>query len=156
MLGTIAPLARPLYVTIKPTGAVCNLRCGYCYYLDKKELYPGQKKFLLSNELLEKFTRQYLQSQTMYEVVFTWHGGEPLLRDIGFYRKALALQRAYGRGMRIANSIQTNGTLLTDEWCRFLKENNFLVGISIDGIKQHHDIYRYTYDGKPTFEKVMH
>lgn len=155
MLGTIAPLARPLYVTIKPTGAVCNLRCGYCYYLDKKELYPGQKKFLLSNELLEKFTRQYLQSQTMYEVVFTWHGGEPLLRDIGFYRKALALQRAYGRGMRIANSIQTNGTLLTDEWCRFLKENNFLVGISIDGIKQHHDIYRYTYDGKPTFEKVM-
>ena len=155
MYGTDAPFAEPLYVTLKPTGAICNLQCGYCYYLDKKDLYPGQKNFLLSYELLEDFTRQYLRSQTMREVVFIWHGGEPLLRDIGFYRKALALQRTYGRGLRIANSIQTNGTPITDEWCRFLKENNFLVGISIDGTEQHHDAYRRTSDGRHTFAKAM-
>ncbi|MDR0507175.1 MAG: radical SAM protein, partial [Dysgonamonadaceae bacterium] len=114
----ISPFARPLYVMLKPVGAACNLRCSYCYYLDKKNLYPENKSYLLSYELLEKFTKDYLDSQTMQQVLFTWHGGEALLRNIDFYKKALALQKQYGRGIQIDNSIQTNGVLLTDEWCR--------------------------------------
>ncbi|MBO4463055.1 MAG: anaerobic sulfatase-maturation protein [Prevotella sp.] len=111
---------------LKPVGSRCNLACTYCYYRDK-----GHE--LLSEGLLEEFTRQYLEAQTMSQVLFTWHGGEPLLRPLSFYRKALELQRCYGQGLQIDNCIQTNGTLLTDEWCEFLRENNFLVGISIDG-----------------------
>ena len=111
---------------LKPVGSRCNLACTYCYYRDKGNA-------LLSEELLEEFTRQYLEAQTMSQVLFTWHGGEPLLRPLSFYRKALELQRRYGRGLQIDNCIQTNGTLLTDEWCEFFRENNFLVGISIDG-----------------------
>ena len=152
---TATPFAAPLYVTIKPVGSVCNLRCGYCYYLDKKSLYPGRKRYDMSRETLEEFTRQYLRSQTVGEVVFAWHGGEPLLRDIGFYRRALDLQRVYGRGTRIANSMQTNGTLLTDEWCEFLGENDFLVGVSIDGTPRLHDVYRRSSDNRPTFERVL-
>jgi uncharacterized protein len=155
MNSTITPFARPLYISVKPTGALCNLRCSYCYYLDKKNLYPDKKDFLLSDNLLEDFTKQYLQSQTLEEVMFTWHGGEPLLRGIDFYKKAIKLQKKYGRQLRIANSIQTNGTLLTDEWCRFLKENNFLIGISIDGTENQHNIYRRSAGGKPTFAKVV-
>lgn len=150
-----APFAKPLYVMLKPVGAVCNLRCSYCYYLDKKKLYPDDNKFVMSEDLLENFTEQYLNSQTMPQVMFTWHGGETLMRNIGFYKKAVELQKKYGRGRQIDNSIQTNGTLLTDEWCRFFKENNFLVGISIDGPQHCHDIYRRTKDGKPSFHQVM-
>jgi uncharacterized protein len=151
----IAPFARPLYVMLKPVGAICNLRCKYCYYLEKKNLYPHSGNHLMSEELLEEFIRQYLESQTMNDVLFMWHGGETLMRNIGFYRKALELQRKYGRGMHIDNSLQTNGTLLTDEWCRFLKENNFLTGISIDGPQHCHDVYRRDRDGRPSFHKVM-
>jgi uncharacterized protein len=151
----ITPFARPLYVMLKPAGAACNLRCSYCYYLDKRNLYPEAKSYLLPDELLEKFTRDYLQSQTMQQVLFTWHGGEALLRNIDFYKKALALQKRYGRGIQIDNSIQTNGLLLTDEWCRFLKENHFLVGISIDGPQHCHDRYRTGINREPSFQKVM-
>ncbi|MDR1331592.1 MAG: anaerobic sulfatase-maturation protein [Tannerella sp.] len=151
----INPFARPLYVMLKPAGAACNLRCSYCYYLDKKNLYPESKSFLLSDELLERFTKEYLESQTMQQVLFTWHGGEALLRNIAFYRKALALQKRYGRGRQIDNCIQTNGVLLTDEWCRFLKDNRFLVGISIDGPEHCHDRYRRGINGEPTFRRVM-
>jgi uncharacterized protein len=151
----IAPFAHPLYVMLKPAGAVCNLRCKYCYYLEKKDLYPHAGKYLMSEELLEEFTRQYLESQTMNEVLFTWHGGETLMRNIGFYRKAVELQKKYGRGRRIDNALQTNGTLLTDEWCRFFRENNFLIGISVDGPQHCHDIYRKDRDGRPSFHKVM-
>jgi uncharacterized protein len=140
---------------LKPAGASCNLRCSYCYYLDKKKLYPESKSCLLSEELLEKFTQEYLESQTMQQVLFTWHGGEALLRNIAFYRKALALQKRYGRGTQIDNCIQTNGVLLTDEWCRFLKDNRFLVGISIDGPEHCHDRYRRGITGEPTFRRVM-
>jgi uncharacterized protein len=142
-------------VMLKPAGAVCNLRCKYCYYLDKKELYPDERKFAMSDELLEEFTRQYLESQTMQQVLFTWHGGETLVRNIDFYKKALALQRKYGRGRQIDNCLQTNGTLLTDEWCRFFKDNNFLIGISVDGTQRLHDKYRTAIDGSPSFYKVM-
>ncbi len=153
--SAIAPFARPLYVMLKPAGAACNLRCDYCYYLDKKELYPGYRTQLMSDELLDKFTRQYLESQTMSEVMFTWHGGETLLRSIDFYRKALALQKKYARGRRIDNSLQTNGTLLTDEWCNFFREHNFLIGISVDGTREMHDRYRKNAEGKTSFDKVL-
>ncbi|MDH8702073.1 uncharacterized protein M2138_001427 [Dysgonomonadaceae bacterium PH5-43] len=155
MESTFAPFGRPLYVMLKPIGPLCNLRCKYCYYLGKKELYPDEKRFQMSDELLEKFTKQYLESQTMMEVLFTWHGGETLMRDISFYKKALMYQRKYGGGRPISNCLQTNGTLLNDEWCRFFKENNFLIGISVDGPQRFHDHYRTTVDGRPSFAQVM-
>lgn len=150
-----APFSKPLYTMLKPIGAVCNLRCNYCYYLEKKEFYPEEKRYVMSEELLDKFTRQYLESQTMPQVLFTWHGGETLMRNLSFYKKALELQRKYGRGRQIDNCLQTNGVLLTDEWCRFFKENNFLIGISIDGPQHCHDRYRRYADGRPTFMQVM-
>ncbi len=144
-----------MYVMLKPIGSVCNLRCKYCYYLDKKQYYPEEKRYVMSDELLERFTQQYIESQTMFEVLFTWHGGETLMRNIDFYKKALAFQQKYARGKRIDNCIQTNGTLLTDDWCRFFKDNNFLVGISVDGPQHCHDKYRRTADGRPSFVQVM-
>ena len=152
---TFAPFANPLYVMLKPIGAVCNLRCNYCYYLEKKGLYPDEKRYTMSEELLEKFIEQYLESQTQSQVLFTWHGGETLMRNISFYKKALELQRKYGGGRHIDNCLQTNGTLLNDEWCRFFKDNNFLIGISIDGPQHCHDVYRRMADGRPSFTQVM-
>lgn len=142
------PFGSPLYVMLKPVGSRCNLNCRYCYYLEKGQLYPNQEP--LSEELLETFIQQYLEAQTMPQVLFTWHGGEPLLQPLSFYQRALELQQRYTRGRQIDNCIQTNGTLLTDEWCEFLRENRFLVGISIDGPQTFHDAYR-----GHSFEKVM-
>ena len=147
--------AKPLYVMLKPAGAHCNLACKYCYYLEKNKLYPTAQRHLMSDEMLEQFTREYIEAQTMNQVLFTWHGGEPLLRSIDFYRKALSLQQKYARGRRIDNVIQTNGTLLTDEWCEFFAQNHWLVGISIDGPQPYHDHYRLTAAGKPSWKKVM-
>ena len=149
------PFAKPLYVMLKPAGAHCNLACKYCYYLEKTKLYPTAQRHLMSDEMLEQFTREYIEAQTMNQVLFTWHGGEPLLRSIDFYRKALSLQQKYAGGRRIDNVIQTNGTLLTDEWCEFFAQNHWLVGISIDGPQPDHDHYRLTAAGKPSWKKVM-
>lgn len=149
------PFAKPLYVMLKPTGAHCNLACKYCYYLEKNKLYPTAQRHLMSDEMLEQFTREYIEAQTMSQVLFTWHGGEPLLRSIDFYRKALSLQQKYAGGRHIDNVIQTNGTLLTDEWCEFFAQNHWLVGISIDGPQPDHDHYRLTAAGKPSWKKVM-
>ena len=149
------PFAKPLYVMLKPAGAHCNLACKYCYYLEKNKLYPITQRHLMSDEMLEQFTREYIEAQTMNQVLFTWHGGEPLLRSINFYRKALSLQQKYAEGRRIDNVIQTNGTLLTDEWCEFFAPNHWLVGISIDGPQPYHDHYRLTAAGKPSWKKVM-
>lgn len=149
------PFAKPLYVMLKPAGAHCNLACKYCYYLEKNKLYPTAQRHLMSDEILEQFTREYIEAQTMSQVLFTWHGGEPLLRSIDFYRKALSLQQKYAGGRRIDNVIQTNGTLLTDEWCEFFAQNHWLVGISIDGPQPDHDHYRLTAAGKPSWKKVM-
>lgn len=149
------PFAKPLYVMLKPAGAHCNLTCKYCYYLEKNKLYPITQRHLMSDEMLEQFTREYIEAQTMSQVLFTWHGGEPLLRSIDFYRKALSLQQKYAGGRRIDNVIQTNGTLLTDEWCEFFAQNHWLVGISIDGPQPYHDHYRLTAAGKPSWKKVM-
>ena len=149
------PFAKPLYVMLKPAGAHCNLACKYCYYLEKNKLYPTAQRHLMSDEMLEQFTREYIEVQTMNQVLFTWHGGEPLLRSIDFYRKALSLQQKYAGGRCIDNVIQTNGTLLTDEWCEFFAQNHWLVGISIDGPQPYHDHYRLTAAGKPSWQKVM-
>lgn len=149
------PFAKPLYVMLKPAGAHCNLACKYCYYLEKNKLYPTAQRHLMSDEMLEQFTREYIEAQTMNQVLFTWHGGEPLLRSIDFYRKAISLQKKYAGGRHIDNVIQTNGTLLTDEWCEFFAQNHWLVGISIDGPQPDHDHYRLTAAGKTSWKKVM-
>ena len=149
------PFAKPLYVMLKPAGAHCNLACKYCYYLEKNKLYQTSHQHLMTDEMLEQFTREYIEAQTMPQVLFTWHGGEPLMRSIDFYKKALALQKKYAHGKQIDNVIQTNGTLLTDEWCEFFSQNHWLVGISIDGPQEYHDHYRVTPAGKPSWEKVM-
>ena len=157
MNQTIAtPFAKPLYVMLKPAGAHCNLACKYCYYLEKKHLYgDNSHRHLMSDELLEQFTKEYIEAQTMDSVLFTWHGGEPLLRPLNFYQKAVELQKKYAQGRHIDNVIQTNGTLLTDEWCEFLAENHWLVGISIDGPQEYHDHYRLTASSNPSWSKVM-
>ena len=149
------PFAKPLYVMLKPAGAHCNLACKYCYYLEKNNLYQNSHRHLMSDDMLEQFTREYIEAQTMPQVLFTWHGGEPLMRSIDFYKKALTLQKKYAHGKQIDNVIQTNGTLLTDEWCEFFAKNHWLVGISIDGPQEYHDHYRVTPAGKPSWEKVM-
>lgn len=152
----LAPFAKPLYVMLKPVGSACNLNCEYCYYLEKENLYPSAEKQMLSEILLEKFTKEYLESQTQLEVMFTWHGGEALMRPIGFYRKALELQKKYqAPGQQIVNVLQTNGTMLNDTWCEFFKDNNFLIGVSMDGPQEFHDEYRRNKGDLPTFVKVM-
>jgi uncharacterized protein len=154
-MTTVAPFASPLYVMLKPAGSLCNLACKYCYYLEKQKLYPLDKSKVISDELLEEFIKQYIEAQTMPQVLFTWHGGETLMRPISFYKRALELQQRYAHGRQIDNCIQTNGTLLTDEWCEFFKENHFLVGVSIDGPQEFHDEYRRTRLGKPSWRDVM-
>ena len=149
------PFSRPMYVMLKPAGSLCNLRCKYCYYLEKRKLYQQNPNNIISDHMLEKFIKEYIEAQSTPQVLFTWHGGETLMRPIAFYKRALELQRIYGRGRQIDNCIQTNGTLITDKWCEFFKENNFLVGVSIDGPQEFHDEYRRTSMGQPTFLKVM-
>lgn len=153
--ATITPFAKPLYVMAKPVGAVCNLACDYCYYLEKSKLYQEQPRHVMSEELLEKFIKEYICSQTTAQVLFTWHGGETLMRPLSFYKKAMELQKKYAGGRAVANCIQTNGTLLTDEWCEFFRQHGFLVGISIDGPQEFHDAYRKNKMGQPSFVKVM-
>jgi uncharacterized protein len=140
---------------LKPRGAICNLDCAYCYYLAKEDLYPGSS-FRMSDEVLDSFTRGYIQSQPVPEVVFGWQGGEPLLMGLDFFRRAVSLQERYGRpGTRVLNTIQTNGVGLDDDWCRFFREKGFLVGLSLDGPQLLHDAYRLDKGGNPTFARVM-
>lgn len=152
------PFAKPLYVMTKPVSSMCNLSCRYCYYLEKANLYRNEDKagrFTMSEDLLERFIRDYIESQTMPQVLFSWHGGEALMRPLSFYKRVVELQKRYARGVQIDNSIQTNGTLLTDEWCEFFSENGWLVGVSIDGPQEFHDEYRRNKMGQPSFRKVM-
>lgn len=152
------PFAKPLYVMTKPVSSMCNLSCRYCYYLEKANLYRNEDKagrFTMSENLLERFIRDYIESQTMPQVLFSWHGGEALMRPLSFYKRVVELQKRYARGVQIDNSIQTNGTLLTDEWCEFFRENGWLVGVSIDGPQEFHDEYRRNKMGQPSFRKVM-
>lgn len=155
MSALATPFSRPTYVMLKPAGSMCNLACDYCYYLEKGNLYPQARRTLITDELLEKFIREYIALQTTPSVLFTWHGGEPMVRPIAFYEKALVLQKKYADGRQIDNAFQTNGTLITNEWARFFKKHNFLVGVSIDGPEEMHDAYRRSRYGKPSWEQVM-
>ncbi|HYP76917.1 MAG TPA: anaerobic sulfatase maturase [Polyangiaceae bacterium] len=146
---------RSLHATIKPVGSACNLDCTYCYYLSKEELL-SQKSRRIKDEALERFIVDYIQSQDAEEIAFTWHGGEPTLMGLPFFRRVVELQQKHlPAGRRISNDLQTNGTLLNEEWYQFLADNAFLVGLSIDGPRALHDFYRPTKKGKPTFDKVF-
>jgi uncharacterized protein len=138
-MSTIAPFGHPFYVMAKPVGSSCNLSCSYCYYLSKE-------KGRMSDALLEEFIRQNTEAQTQPEILFTWHGGEPLLLPIIYYARALELQQKYAHGRHIDNCLQTNGTLLNDEWCQFFREHNFLIGISIDGPEPMHNTFRQDFE----------
>lgn len=155
-MPTIAPFGRPFSMMAKPIGSCCNLACSYCYYQGTSESRERVTSLMEMNDsILEEFIRQYIEAQTISDVVFTWHGGEPLMLSVAFFERVLKLQRRYAQGHRIQNCIQTNGTLLTDEWCKFLVDNDFLVGISIDGAQHQHDAYRKNHAGKPSFHRVM-
>jgi uncharacterized protein len=141
---------------VKPAGAACNLSCAYCYYLHKESLPDGPGVGRMTEEALDEYIYQYLEGNESGEVVFTWHGGEPALLGLDFFRKVVEIQRKYAReGQRIANDLQTNGTLLDDAWCQFLKEHRFLVGLSLDGPREFHDRYRRDKHGEPTFDRVF-
>jgi len=149
------PLPPAFHVMAKPRGAICNLDCEYCYYLRKEDLYQG-RSFRMSDQILENYIRQYITAQRVPEVNFAWQGGEPTLMGLDFFRKVVAYQQKYARpGMKIENTLQTNGTLLNDEWCRFLAKNRFLIGISLDGPREVHDVYRKDKGGAPTFDRVV-
>lgn len=150
-------LKRPnaFHVMLKPAGPSCNLNCTYCYYLEKKNLFPAGSPMRMSDELLENYTKQFIEAHEVPVVTFTWQGGEPTLMGIDFFRKAVDYQKKYGSGKKIENAFQTNGTRLNDDWCKLLKENNMLVGISIDGEEHNHDMYRKTESGGPSFKRAM-
>lgn len=139
---------------IKPAGSLCNLDCHYCYYLDKAEIYGGRQP-RMSLEMLEKLTKEYIAANDVPEVTFNWHGGEPLVMGLDFYKKAVEFQKQYADGKIIHNTLQTNGTMITWETADFFAQNNFLLGISIDGPADIHDKFRKDKGGHPTFEKVI-
>jgi uncharacterized protein len=144
------------HVMAKPAGSSCNLDCTYCFYLSKETLAGGPGRGRMSPGTLEQYIRRYIEAVTGPEVVFSWQGGEPTLLGVDFFRRAIEFERKHAKpGQTIQNDLQTNGTLLDDEWCRFLKENRFLVGLSIDGPKHLHDAYRVAKNGEPTFDKVF-
>src|SRR5664279_2642482 len=146
---------RAYHVMVKPLGAICNIDCTYCYYLHKKDLLGSDRQFLISDDILETHIRQYIEGQDREEVVFSWQGGEPTLLGLAFFQKVVELEQKYKKpGQRIENDLQTNGTLLNDDWGAFLKRHGFLVGLSIDGPEELHDVFRITREGKPTFAKV--
>jgi len=140
----------------KPIGPICNLDCTYCYYLEKETLYPKGENFKMNPDVLENYIRQYIESQNTREVTFAWQGGEPTLLGLPYFKKIIELERKYSNGRQINNTLQTNGTLLTDDWCQFFRENHFLIGLSLDGPQRLHDTYRLDKGQKPTFERVMH
>ncbi len=142
-------------VMVKPSGASCNLSCTYCFYMEKANLYGGSDHFRMPPEVLESFIRQSIECQDTPEYQFAWQGGEPTLLGVDYFKSVVSLQKKYADGKKVTNTIQTNGTLLTDEWCRFFKEHDFLVGMSIDGPREIHDSYRIKGNGQPTFDAVM-
>ena len=156
ILNQQPPHAPPAFhLLAKPTGAICNLDCAYCFFLDKEVFYPGSK-FRMSEPVLEQYIRQLIESHQTNSVNIAWQGGEPTLMGLDFYRRTMAVVEKYRRpGMTFLHTMQTNGTLLDDEWAAFFAEHNFLLGISIDGPAPLHDIYRVDKGGKPTFDKVM-
>lgn len=144
----------------KPIGPICNLDCSYCFYLEKEKLLEEQDRaprtsWQMDDEVLETYIRQYITSQETEELSFAWQGGEPTLLGVRFFRRVIELQRKYSDGRTIHNAIQTNGTLLNEEWCEFLAREKFLAGISIDGPREFHDAYRLDKNQQPTFDAVI-
>ena len=145
----------PFHVLTKPIGPICNLDCKYCFYLEKEVLYPDTSKWAMPPDVLESYIQQYIQHQDTDVIHFAWQGGEPTLLGVDYFRNIVTLQAKYANGKRIENAFQTNGVLLNDEWGDFFAEQNFLVGISIDGPRQLHDAYRVDKGGQPTFDRVV-
>ncbi|MGA7829890.1 MAG: anaerobic sulfatase maturase [Terracidiphilus sp.] len=147
---------KPFHIMAKPHGAICNLNCTYCYYLEKENLYAkGGREFRMSDGVLESYIRQFIQTQPGQQVSFAWQGGEPTLLGIPFFERVVELQEKYAGGKSVDNAFQTNGTLLDDQWGEFLARNKFLIGLSIDGPDELHDAYRLDKGGQPTHERVL-
>jgi len=147
--------AQGIHIVAKPIGPVCNLKCEYCFYLEKQALFGAGEKYRMTDEVLSTFINNYISSQPTPVVEFVWQGGEPTLLGIDFLKRVIELQRPFSGQKKIRNSLQTNGTLLTNDWCAFLKKNNFMVGISLDGPKEIHNRYRRDRKGSGTFDRVM-
>lgn len=152
----MSEITREFQVFAKPVGAICNMNCRYCYYLEKEQLYPDKRSFIMPDHILENYIVQHIEASTEQVISFSWHGGEPTVAGPDFFRKVVELQQRYKPTDRvIINGMQTNGTLLDDTWCRFFSDEKFLVGISIDGPAELHNIYRIYKDNKPSFDRVM-
>ena len=155
MSKDVKKIAPGIHVVAKPIGPVCNLNCEYCFYLEKHALFGSGEQYRMSDEVLSAFTANYIASQPTPAVEFVWQGGEPTLLGINFFKRVIELQKPFAGTKTITNALQTNGTLLTDEWCGFLKQHDFMVGISIDGPKEVHDRYRRDKSDKGTFDQAM-
>jgi len=146
---------RTFHIMTKPSGSICNLDCKYCYFISKEMMYPGSR-FRMADALLETFVKQYIESQQVPEVIFAWQGGEPILMGLDFFKQVIHYQQKHAKsGMSILNTLQTNGTLLDNDWCKFFKKHNFLIGISIDGPQEIHDAYRVNKGGAGSFNQVI-
>src|SRR5580698_6616969 len=154
-----ADSARPkplsFHIMTKPIGPICNLDCQYCFYLEKEKLYPTHSGWKMADDVLESYVRQYIESQSAQTINFAWQGGEPTILGVAYFRRVIELQKKYASGKRIENAFQTNVVLLDDEWGDFLAQNNFLVGLSIDGPSELHDRYRVDKGGQPSSAKVV-
>jgi uncharacterized protein len=149
------PTPAGMHVLAKPIGPACNIKCDYCFYLEKHALFDKGEDMRMPDDVLAAYISSYVQSQPTPVVEFVWHGGEPTLLGIDFFRKVVELQKPFLGKKQITNSLQTNGTRLTDEWCEFFKQNNFFIGLSLDGPREIHDLYRKDHMGRATFDDVM-
>jgi uncharacterized protein len=149
-------VSREFQIFAKPVGALCNLRCKYCYYLDKRSLYSGEESLIMNDDILEKYIIQHIEATTEETVFFSWHGGEPLLAGIDFFRKVVSLQNKHRpSGVETVNGVQTNGTLIDNKWAWFFAENNFSIGMSIDGPGDMHNKFRTSSDGRSSLPQVL-
>jgi len=153
--GATAVRRPGMHVLAKPIGSVCDIACEYCFYLEKRELYPRGEHFKMSDEVLARYIEQYVRSQPTSVVEFVWHGGEPTLLGVDFFRRVVELQKPWRDEKEIRNTLQTNALRLDDDWCTFFRDNDFFIGVSLDGPKEIHDRYRRDRHGQGTFDRVM-
>jgi len=146
--------ARPFHVMAKPTGSACNLACKYCFFLEKERLYPGVRAHM-DDDVLREYITRCIESQPVDDVTITWQGGEPTMMGLDFFRRSVGIADSHAGGKQVSYTMQTNGTLLDESWCEFLRENRVLVGLSLDGPAEMHDAYRLDRQGRPTQARVM-